>query len=157
MSLCEIILPQLILPQAACKSKNDLIHTLVEKIYEAGIELPINQHSLIKTIHIREDIGGTLLPSGLSIPHARLKDYEGFVIAFGIPTKAIPQNGMQLRMMTLMISSSTGGPHYLKSLAALTKISRDKVYFEKLCSVKSTEEFLEVLKESELKSLSSEL
>ena len=145
MSLSEIILPQLILPQANCKSKNELIHLLVEKIYEAGIELPINQHSLIKTIHSREEIGGTLLPSGLSVPHARLKNYEGFVIAFGIPSRTILQNGIQLHMMTLMISSSTGGQHYLKSLAALTKISRDKDHFEKLCSAKSQDEFIEIL------------
>ena len=149
MTLSELLKPELILTGIECESKNDLISILVGKIYEYGYELPINENSLIKTIQIREEVGGTLLPSGLSIPHARLKDYEDFIITMAIPKGKLYHEGQELKLMSLMVSSQSGVPHYLKVLASLTKISRDNAYFTKLCNADSPENFLEIIKEKD--------
>ena len=146
MTLSELLQPELVLAKAEFSSKDELIAHLVERIYNPKTVIPIPQNDLLRTIQMREKIGGTLLPSGLSIPHARLKDFEGLVIALGIPVKPIPCEGIQIKMMALMVSSQSGGIHYLPTLAALTKISRDQEFFSLLCGAESSESFIRILK-----------
>jgi PTS system nitrogen regulatory IIA component len=147
MTLSNILPPDLVLPRIVCGSKDELISILVDHVYSTGREPPLPAKDILNAIHIREEIGGTLLPSGLSVPHARLKDYDGFIISVGLPASPLVHEGLQVRMMALMISSQTGGPHYLTSLAALTKISRDAEYFARLCRAETPEEFMEMLRE----------
>ena len=147
MTLSELLMPDLVVPGIACASKDELIRKLVQRVYGTDLELPLLQQDMQKTIYIRELIGGTLLPSGLSIPHARLRDFEGFIIALGTPADPLFHEGIQIRMMALMITSHSGVPWYLSVLAALTKISKDSEYFSRLCRVQDTENFFHVLRE----------
>ena len=147
MTLCELLRSELILVKTACSSKDELIIKLVEQVYANGHEFPLSREDILKTINMREQIGGTMLPSGLSVPHARLRDYEGFILALGIPGDPVIYEGLQIRMMALMISSQSGAPWYLPTLAALTKISRDQEYFSRLCSAENSEDFINILQE----------
>ena len=147
MTLSQLLTPDLILPMSACASKDELITALVDRVYSTGGAPPLPMNDVLKSIHMREEIGGTLLPSGLSVPHARLRDYDGFIIAVGIPASPLSAEGIQIRLMSLMISSQSGGPHYLTSLAALTKISRDAEYFSRLCTAETPEAFISMLRE----------
>jgi len=149
MTLVELVKPELILTNAPCASKNDLIKGVVEKIYSAGMGPRISQDELLQVISIREQIGGTFLPSGLSVPHARLKDFEGFILAFGTSKEPLFYEGTQLRLMALMISNQSGGLYYLPAVAALTKISRDGEFLSRLCVAENTEDFIGLLKEKD--------
>jgi len=149
MTLAELLKPELILTNAICASKDGLIKGIVEKIYSSGMEPPISQDVLLQAILKREQIGGTFLPSGLSVPHARLKDFEGFIIALGTTKEPLFHEGTQLRLMALMISSQSGGPHYLPAIAALTKISRDSEFFSSLGGVENAEGFISLIREKD--------
>jgi len=149
MTLTELLKPELILTNSICASKDDLIKNIVKKIYSAGMGPPISQDVLLQAILNREQIGGTFLPSGLSLPHARLKDFEGFIIALGTTKEPLFHEGTQLRLMALMISSQTGGPHYLPAVAALTKISRDGEFLSRLGGAENAESFIGLLKEKD--------
>ena len=149
MTLSELLKPELVLPKIACASKDELIAKLLERIYDSGQKLPLSKEELLETINLREQIGGTLLPSGLSVPHARLKDYEGFVFAVGTPAEPLFHDGLEIRVAAMMITSQSGGPWYLTVLAALTKISKDGEYFSRLCGADNPEDFLKILKEKD--------
>ena len=147
MTLSELLKGELILPGFDCASKEELINKLVELVFAENQKLPINKHELLKTIHKREQIGGTLLPSGLSVPHARLQNYEGFILAIGVPKEPLKYEGQPLRLIAMMITSISGNPYYLPVLAALTKMSRDSEYFSRLIGAKNSEDFLNILRE----------
>ncbi|MDR0513237.1 MAG: PTS sugar transporter subunit IIA [Treponema sp.] len=147
MTLVELIKPDLVFTKAADTTKEDLIGKMVEGVYNAGLELPVSRQSLLETIDTREQIGGTLLPSGLAIPHARIKGYEGFVFAVATPANPLYQAGQEIRLVALMVTSQSGGPWYLETLAALAKISRDEEYFTRLLAAQTPENFLSILKE----------
>jgi PTS system nitrogen regulatory IIA component len=149
MTLVELIKPELVLTNTLCTSKNDLINSIVEKIYSAGMGLPVSQDVLLQSIFMREQIGGTFLPSGLSVPHARLKDFEGFIMAFGTTKEPLFHEGTQLRLMAMMISSQSGGPYYLPAVAALTKISRDSEFLSLLSAAENAEGFIRLMKEKD--------
>jgi len=150
MTLLELIKPELILTNAPCASKDELISSIVKKIYSAGMEPPVTKDILLQAISKREQIGGTLLPSGLSVPHARLNDFEGFVMALGTTKEPLLCEGTQLRLMALMISSQSGGPYYLPAVAALTKISRNTEFLSLLSRAENTESFISLMKEKDL-------
>lgn len=150
MVLSELLKCSLVLPKAACTSKDELISELVDLIYSSGCELPLTSREILKTIQMREVIGGTMLPSGLSIPHARLKDYSGFILAAGTPKESLIHQGIQLRLMTLMISSQSGGTLYLPVLAGVTKLSRDREYLYHLCNAETPEDFISIIKERDV-------
>jgi PTS system nitrogen regulatory IIA component len=146
MTLSELLKPNLILPKAAA-SKEALIARLAERVYETDHGLPLAQKDLLKAINMREQIGGTLLPSGLAIPHARIKDFEDFIFAIGTPAQPLIQEGREIRMAAMMITNQSGGAWYLAVLAALTKLSKDKEYFARLCEAENPEDFLAILRE----------
>ena len=151
MTLSQILKPELILTKVACASKDELLSILVERVYSLGLKTPISQEDLMQALLKREEIGGTLLPSGLIVPHARLKDHddENFIIAMGIPLEPLFQDNQKIRMMALMVSSQLGGPYYLRSLAALTRISRDEEFFNRLCKAETPEDFLNLLNDKD--------
>ena len=139
----------LILLKEDCSSKDELITKLLERIYSTNQTLPISLDEVSRIINLREKIGGTILPSGLSVPHARLKDFDGFVLALGTPGKVLYQEEIQIQMMSLMITSQSGGQYYLPVLAALTKISRHHEYFARLCGAESPAELISILREQD--------
>ena len=147
MTLTQLLKPELALAKVSCASKDELIIKLVQRIYDSNRDLPLSQGEMLKTINIREQIGGTLLPSGLSIPHARLKNFEGFVLALASPAEPLFYKEQEIRLAAMMITGQSGGPWYLPVLAALTKISRDKEYFSRLCGAENPGDFINILRE----------
>jgi PTS system nitrogen regulatory IIA component len=139
--------PELIITRAVCVSKDELIVSLIERIYGSGAEVPIPQNDLSDAVLLREKIGGTILPSGLAVPHARLPAYEGFILTLGAPSKPIFHEGFQIRLMALMISSQSGGPYYLPAIAALTRISRDSDFLSRLCKAENPEDLICIIRE----------
>ena len=147
MNLLELLKPELMIIKAGSTTKDELIAEIVERIYETYNDIPIPKEELLGSIDIREKIGGTTLPSGLAVPHSRLKDYDEIVIALATPAKSITNEGTKIRLMTLMLSSQSGGPYYLPAVAAFTKISRDEDYFSRLCESENRDAFIRILKE----------
>ena len=147
MTLSELLSGELVLTKTICTTKNELISKLIEQIYCTKQNIPHTHEEVLSAINVREHIGGTLLPSGLTIPHARLKDFDGFIIAIGIPGEALFHEGRQIHMMALMITSQSGGPLYLPVLAALTKISKRSEFFSRLCEAENSKDFITILRE----------
>ena len=147
MTLSELLVPDLVFPKITCSSKDELISILLDQVYSKERSPPLPQQEMMKKIKMREEIGGTLLPSGLSIPHARLPNYEGFILALGMPAEPLIHQGLQIRLMTLMISNQSGNHWYLPVLAFMTKISRDAEYFQRLSGAETYENFIKILKE----------
>jgi len=147
MTLTELINTDFVFLKVDCASKDDLISKLVECIYGTGREFPFSQSDLLETIHKREQIGGTLLPSGLAIPHARIKDFEDFVFSLATPAQPLFHEGQEIRLASMMITSQSGGAWYLAVLAALTKTSRDAEFLSRLCGAETPEDFISILRE----------
>lgn len=147
MTLSELLERDLVLVKTSCTSKDELIIKLLDKVYSKGEKPPFSQDEILKKIQIREKIGGTVFPSGLSAPHARLLDYENFALAVGTPMEPLFHEGIQIHLMALMISSQSGGLYYLPALAGFTRISRDKEYFTRLCGAQNLECFYSILQE----------
>ena len=149
MTMSELLTPELVLPRVKCASKEELISGLMDCIYGSGRELLPDREEVLRAIQMRERIGGTLLPSGLAIPHARLGGFEGFIFALGTSMEPLFHDGIQIRLMALILSDQLGSSYYLPTVATLTKLSRDGEFISRLCEAENPETFLSILKEKD--------
>ena len=147
MTLSKLLNPELVKIKVESSSKDELISKLTESIFRTDHDIPISQEDLLQAIFKREQIGGTSLPSGLSVPHSRLGNYEGFIFALGTSKEPLFNEGVQIKVMALMLSSQSGGPYYLPTVAALTKLSRDGEYFSRLSEAENKDDFIRILME----------
>ena len=150
MILSQLLKRELVLVKQPCQTKDEFISRLVDQIHVFDIKLPVSKEHLSQSIHTREQIGGTLLPSGLFVPHARLDDFEDFILVLGTPALPIPHEAIKIRLIALMISSQSGGDFYLPALAALTKISRDRDFFHRLCETDNAEDLIKIMCERDM-------
>ena len=150
MTLSELLKPHHVIARIPCDSKDELISKLLETLYHNDDCLPFPKKEILDNIQKREQIGGTLLPSGLSVPHARLRGFEEFVLALATPREPITHGRYKIRLMSLMISSQSGGIYYLPTLAALTRISREEAVFSRLCLADNAENLIDILKERDV-------
>ncbi|GHV80094.1 hypothetical protein AGMMS49944_18850 [Spirochaetia bacterium] len=146
MKLSSLIHPDLVLLKRPGRTRDELLDEMIRELYRPGKRFPIPEKTLRDVIADRENLGGTLLPSGLAIPHARLEDFDDFIIVIGIPTSPIQAEGEPAtHMMALMLTSLSASTQYLNTLAALAKISQGPL-FPKLCGAVNPNAFIEILK-----------
>jgi PTS system nitrogen regulatory IIA component len=90
----------------------------------------------------RESLGGTVFPTGIAVPHARLEGFDDLLIGICVPKQPIRLEGVAVRMIVLILTSKVASPIYLTALAALLKMSQDAPLFEKLLEARSAHEFV---------------
>jgi PTS system nitrogen regulatory IIA component len=151
MKLSSLLNSGLVLLKRSCKTKDELIDELIQEIYRTRQNISISEKTVRSVITDRENLGGTLLPTGLAIPHARLPGFDDFIIAVGIPAEPIQTIGVDtpIRMMVLMLTSQGASTQYLNTLAAFGKISQGTV-FSKLCGAVTPHRFIEILKDANI-------
>jgi PTS system nitrogen regulatory IIA component len=82
-----------------------------------GCTEPDMMEALLK----REELGGTVLPNGLAIPHVRLDCLDEFWIAVYTPAKPLLHQELEVRLICLFLIPSSGSDIYLQTLSGLTK------------------------------------
>jgi PTS system nitrogen regulatory IIA component len=152
MKLSSLINPELVLLKRPCKTRDELLDELIRELYHGGQKVSIPENILRGAITDRENLGGTLLPTGLAIPHARLDGFDDFILAVGIPASPIQgtaQGEPPVRMMVLMLTSMSSSTQYLNTLASLAKISQGPL-FSTLCGAANQNAFIEILKDANI-------
>ncbi|GMO26414.1 MAG: hypothetical protein Ta2F_01970 [Termitinemataceae bacterium] len=140
----------MILLKLSCKTHDEILNRLIQELYSNGQKISLPEDTVRKAIMNRETLQGTLLPTGLSIPHARLEALEDPVIVIGVPESPITTRAdTPIRMMMLMLTPRTASSLYLNMLAALGKISKGEL-FPKMCCANDTGVFIKIIEEADI-------
>jgi PTS system nitrogen regulatory IIA component len=153
MKLSSLIKPELVLIKKSCKNHDELCDELIAAIYKSQ-KLPLPIAVVKKGIAERELLGGTVHSTGIAVPHARLENFDDFIIAIGIletPLEiAQPDRTVSIRMMMLLLTSHSSSLLYLNTLAAFAKISKETEYFTRLCNAANPSDFIDLLEEKNI-------
>ncbi|GMO26699.1 MAG: hypothetical protein Ta2B_06990 [Termitinemataceae bacterium] len=150
MKLSDLLKPELVLLKQTYRTHNDLLDGLIAELYRSGGEIPLTEDVVRKAIMTRETLQGTLLSTGLSIPHSRFEELHDPVIVIGVPESPMPTRGdTPVRMMILMLTPAANSTHYLNILSSFAKISKSEL-FQKLCSVKESSQFIKIIEEANI-------
>ena len=92
----------------------------------------------------REALGGTVLPPGIALPHARIEGIDDLIVGIWVPPEPIKTDDGEVKLLFFFLTSTAGSPLYLPVLSAVAKSCRDPLFFSKLCS-SSRDEFHNLL------------
>ena len=134
MKLSSLIEKDLILVEADVETRDEAVKTSVNALYDRK-KIAVEKDAVISEIQSRDKLGGTVFPSGLAIPHARIKDYGDLSIVVCIPKDPVDVDGTEVRCFVVMITSAAVSNLYLQVLATFTRLSMDEEFFSRLVSV----------------------
>jgi mannitol/fructose-specific phosphotransferase system IIA component (Ntr-type) len=146
MKLSSLIEKDFILVKQDVKTREEAIELSINALYEKK-KMTLDKDRIISEINQRDDLGGTVFPSGIAIPHARLKDYGDLSIIICIPENPIVIDGIEVKCFVTMLTSIAVSNLYLQVLANFAKLSMDKELFSRMTSASDADEIKELLAE----------
>lgn len=128
-------------------TRNEAIQSLVEAI--APVHHLSNPERFYQAILDREKLVSTGIGMGVSLPHAKMADYDTFFIAIGILNKGVDWNAIDHTPVRLIFM--IGGPddkqtEYLQILSRLTLIIKKEEIRKKMLTLNSQEAIIELFK-----------
>ena len=100
----------------------------------------------------RERMGSTGLGQGIAIPHCKLKELSGVVLAVGVSHRGIDflsSDGVPITLVFLVLSPADAPALHLQALARISRVIRVPGIAENLRRKKTPAEIAAVLKEAE--------
>lgn len=147
MKLSSFLNEDLILIGVGGESKDEAIQRLIDRVVDRFPD-SLPREAIVKAVNEREDLGGTTLPSGISIPHARFDRFDDLIIAVAVPSKPYMEKSVEVRMLVLILTASNRPALYLNCLSAFARLSQDRVLFPKLLAARDGREFIDILEDS---------
>jgi fructose-specific phosphotransferase system IIA component len=146
MKLSKFCEEQLITFDLQATAKNEVIEELVEMA--AKSKLVKDKSLLLKDIITRENLVTTGVGYGVAFPHAKTKATKGIVIAFGRSDKGVDFEAMDkqpVHLFFLIAAPEDAIGAHLKVMAHLSYLMKSEKNREKLMTVKSPGELLQIL------------
>lgn len=150
MKLVSMLRPELIHIKEDVKTKEEVIRFMVDRFYKVH-KISLDKSEVLKALFDREELGGTVFPSGIAVPHARFSEFNDIFIGICIPGEPIVTDGETIRCFLIVITSHSSSNIYLQTLAQFIRISQDKDLFNQLTNCENTSEFLNLLGDIRIK------
>lgn len=141
MLLSSLLNPNFIHVRSELSSQVGVIEHLLQHFQKSSPA--VKDLAYVRTaVERRQALGGTVFPSGIAIPHARLEGFDDLLIGICLPRQPIQAEGVAVRMVVLILTSGVASPIYLTALAALLRMSKDPALFEELLAARSPRDFI---------------
>jgi PTS system nitrogen regulatory IIA component len=146
MNISDLLNEQLILPNLAGATKQQVLEEIVEHL--ATVQNGINAGELLKALLEREKLGSTGIGNGIAIPHGKLDGLSDIVLVFarsagGVPFEAIDGKPIHLIFLLVAPANSTGG--HLKALARLSRLLKNDGFRRTLLTAATARDLLRAI------------
>lgn len=154
MKICEILKPEMIIPEFKGRDKDAIINELID-LFEADNR--VKDLEKVRTAVLeREKIMSTGVGNGFAIPHGKTPGVKEIVAAFGktsdpLDFQALDGNPVNL-VFLLVGKDNLVGPH-IKLLSRISRMMNKEEFRSKLAAASSSEEIFEIFEEEEKKYL----
>lgn len=149
MTLESLLNPHLIFLQTPLRSKEEAIQFLLEQVIRYH-RLQSRRDELKRLLQERETLGGTTFPSKLCVPHARIPQFADMIVAVAVPPKGFLAEGMEVRLVVLLLTSEDNPKIYLNTLSSVAKISMKKEVMAALLACRSPQAFVRLVGQQRL-------
>lgn len=146
MKICQYFNHRLIFPEMSARDKEGVLFELAEGI--AGQTPGLKAEEVLKVLRDRERLGSTGIGEGFAIPHGKMKDLKGILIAFGRSRMGIPFDSLDGKpayyFFVLIAPEESAGLH-LKALAKISRFIKDVAFKEQLAQASDAEALWKVI------------
>jgi PTS system nitrogen regulatory IIA component len=129
MKLSSYLDPKLIFTNLQVESKEEAIKILIEKASENDKKISSMKSKILKSVMERENEISTAMGQGIAIPHARIDNFDDFVIVIGLlkdPVKcqiAASHKEDDVKIIILLISEVLKNKRMLKVMSGVMKLA----------------------------------
>jgi PTS system nitrogen regulatory IIA component len=152
MKLANFMDPKLVLLKAEVSSVEEAVQQALQAVVKNYRHDALQYDQVLKLVQEREALGGTILPSGIAIPHARIPLFNDFLIASVVPKKPIlvtqKDAEIEVKVIYLFIISQTASTIYLNALAKIAESSKSEEVMKKLLAAETPHQFVEVFEQA---------
>ncbi len=151
MKLSSLIDPHLVVTGASVANLDEAAGAAIRTMSEHYRD-SVSFDAALAAIRARVSLGGTVLPGGLAIPHARLPGFDDILIAPVIPRAPLGEAGQEpVRIVWVMLLGTGTATLYVKVLSVIAKVAADKALTAALLAAENGPAFVDVLEKSGLK------
>ena len=143
-----------IIPHLSAQTKQQVIRTLVDKIFETDkncFEEDVTSEYIYSKVIERENIQTTGLGNGIAFPHARLQECTDLVMAVGISQSGIDFASFDKRpcnIICLLVSPERKPYLILQMMAVLARFFADEQHIERIKKYSTGEDIAQLIKSS---------
>lgn len=153
MKFSNYLNPDYIFIDLKATTKEEIIMEISEKIAEKNDYFFERKEEILKSILKREEEISTCMGEGVFIPHARIKDFNDFIIAIATTKEKVEaeiggtHQKDTIKIVFYIVSDVLRNKNILKSMSAISKIAlRHPDIIEKIKNLKDGREIIELLK-----------
>ena len=150
MNLSEALSPSVIKVGLESEDKDELFEEMVQLFVDSG--LIDDREAALTALREREAKMSTGVAKWLGLPHGKLEEASGLMIALGVSEKGIEYDSLdgELVYVVLMVFAEVGnpGPH-IEALAEISRLVTVPGFTAALREVSSPEDALRIIREQE--------
>ena len=98
----------------------EAVDALINIFDKRGL-LPVSSEEVKKIIREREESGSTVLPTGVAIPHGRVKGFKDLLIGVWIPSAPLETDRGSVSIVFFFLTSLVGSLNYLPVLSSIAR------------------------------------
>ena len=148
MILGDLIRPELVFVGLPGSDRPTILKAMSDRLAESSVFEDADV--LYQCLWEREELGSTAIGSGVAVPHCKMKDLDGVVVAIGVSKRNVnfeSDDGEPVRLLFLVVSPDDKPADHLQSLAAISKWVKSDSHVEDLLKTEDPDEIYRLLKE----------
>jgi len=149
MKLGSLIQKEYIITGDRFKTTMEAVDALLELFYKRE-KFPIPAEKVKEIVLERENLGGTVLPPGIAIPHGRIEGYEDILIGMWVPSKTLDTDIGEVKILVFFLTSKAGSSLYLPVLSTLGKYFSKGEFLDSLMG-KTPQQIHDMLNDMQIK------
>lgn len=133
MNLSDFLKKENFLCDIKAETKEDVFREFAN-LLEQNVNLK-DKEGMLDAIQDREKLGSTGIGDHIAIPHAKLKELNGLVAAFGLSRKGIDFNSLDrkpVHYIFMLLASKASAVNHLKALARISRIIKSEEFRKRL-------------------------
>jgi PTS system nitrogen regulatory IIA component len=150
MKISDSLNPELILPELAARTKEEVLLELADRIARNFPEVPAEQ--LLRILKERERLGSTGIGDGFAIPHGKSKSIDRMIISFGRSRAGIPfdsLDGKPAHYFFVLIAPENSAGDHLKALAKISRFLKNSLFKESLAKAEGQAELQKLIQDQD--------
>lgn len=152
MKVGELLSIDLVKVGLTAKDQKGILEELLTLLEKANKIESKNKQKLLNVLLKREELGSTAIGNGIAIPHGKTDLVDDIVAAFGISKDGVEFNaldGEKVHIFFLQLAPNELVGQYLKGLAKVSRLLRDKQFRNMLLAAENEEQVIRLIEQEE--------
>lgn len=148
MKLTDFIHKDAVCINLKSNDKINVLYELVDILIKSGEINSSNREKIFNILLKREKLGSTSTGNGVAIPHGKSNLVKSVIIAIGLSPNGVDFNSIDGKktyvFFLLIVPLSSVAPH-LKVLVRVTRLIKNKIFWDALINAKSPEDVITLI------------